>query len=575
MMHFKLLLFTIFMIVGCTSTDPTHTISSNTICNPIDLSYRFCLDGSSRREAADPTMVWFKDRYFLFASKSGGYWHSKDLKKWVYVQTNAINIEDYAPSVVVIGDSIYYIASSNEKNPIYKSGNPVNGKWELALEQLEVPVWDPTFFLDDDKRLYLYWGCSNERPLYGVEVDYSNNFSFIGEAVELKYPNPGQNGWEVPGDYNTLISKAPWIEGIWLNKHDGKYYLQYSGPGTEYKSYADGVYVSDHPLGPFKLQEHNPFANKPEGFIAGAGHGSTFKDKYGNYWHIGTGTISQKHIFERRLVLYPAFFDDDGTLYTRSKYGDYPMILPNKKIQSVEDISPGWMLLSYGKNVEVSSSIDSLPASNMVNEDIRTYWAAKTGDAGEYAILDLEETPEIHAIQINFAEHGTALFGRVEDTYHRYTLEYSDDKSNWRLLSDQSKNETDNSHQYIQLNKTISCRYLKISNIKVPDGCFALSGFRVFGKGTGQAPKEVVQFSAERNQEDRRSVILSWNKSEDADGYSIDYGTTKDKLYLNYQVYQDTTLTINSLNADLEYFFTIESFNENGITESNIVVSIE
>jgi len=29
-----------------------------TICNPINLSYRFCLDGNiPRREAADPTMV--------------------------------------------------------------------------------------------------------------------------------------------------------------------------------------------------------------------------------------------------------------------------------------------------------------------------------------------------------------------------------------------------------------------------------------------------------------------------------------------------------------------------------------
>ena len=38
-----------------------------------------------------------------------------------------------------------------------------------------------------------------------------------------------------------------------MTKHNGKYYLQYAGPGTEFKSYSDGVYVSDKPLGPFTI----------------------------------------------------------------------------------------------------------------------------------------------------------------------------------------------------------------------------------------------------------------------------------------------------------------------------------
>ncbi len=153
--------------------------------------------------------------------------------------------------------------------------------------------------------MYLYWGCSNENPIYGVELDYKNNFSFIGEPKELIHANPSEHGWEVPGDYNTRKETNPWIEGAWINKYKDKYYLQYSGPGTEFKSYSDGVYIADNPLGPYTIQQHNPFAYKPEGFAAGAGHGSTFKDKSGNYWHIGTATISIKHMFERRLMLFP------------------------------------------------------------------------------------------------------------------------------------------------------------------------------------------------------------------------------------------------------------------------------
>lgn len=39
----------------------------------MNLNYRFMPNEPSRREAADPVVILFKDRYYLFASKSGGY----------------------------------------------------------------------------------------------------------------------------------------------------------------------------------------------------------------------------------------------------------------------------------------------------------------------------------------------------------------------------------------------------------------------------------------------------------------------------------------------------------------------
>ena len=391
-MKLKVCAFLMLLLSGSIAkSENKDTTSLQTICNPIDISYRFCIDQPSRREAADPTIIWFRDRYFLFASKSGGYWYSKDLNNWSFVKIGTqLPIEDYAPAAVALNDTIYYLASSNEQSTIYKSGNPLAGEWSVAVK-LERPVWDPTFLLDDDKKLYLYWGCSNVNPLYVVELDYKKNFAFVGQPQEMLRAITAEHGWEVPGDYNTLTKQSPWIEGAWLNKVNGKYFLQYSGPGTEFKSYSDGVYVADKPQGPFTLQKHNPFAYKPEGFAAGAGHGSTFADKYGNYWHIGTMTISQKHMFERRLGLFPAFIDENGTFYSITKYGDYPFYFPQSKIKSFDDIFAGWMMLSYHKKVEVSSAIDTLPAVNMVDENIRTYWAAATGNANEFAIVDMEK----------------------------------------------------------------------------------------------------------------------------------------------------------------------------------------
>jgi xylan 1,4-beta-xylosidase len=569
---FPVIIALILSATACQFNPAKKPVTFRTISNPVNLSYRFTLDEPSRREAADPSVVWFKDRYYLFPSKSGGYFHSEDLVEWTLIETNQIPVEEYAPTAIVVGDNMYFLGSSTERSVIYKTDDPLKGEWSAARE-LEIPVWDPAFFLDDGNRLFLYWGCSDVDPIWGVEVDYDNGFAFMSEPVVLIEQNPARYGWEVPGDYNTLINQAPWIEGAWMTKRDGMYYLQYSGPGTEFKSYADAVYTSENPLGPFTLQLHNPFVYKPEGFAAGAGHGSLFPDQYGNMWHIGTITISQRHVFERRLGLYPAFYDEDGTLYSITRYGDYPLIMPDRKVDSWDDIFPGWMLLSYGKNVETSSSVDTLPARNMTDEDIRTYWSAESGGDNEFAFLDMGEHYDVFAVQINFAEHNTNIFGREKGLRHRYILEYSNDGINWSLLADKSGNNRDNTHDYIQLEDKVACRYLKISNIEVPGGHFAISGFRAFGRGGGPKPSVINRFEVTRK-EDRRSVSLSWEPVENATGYNISFGADRDKLYNDYIVYADNTLTINILDVNKPYHFTIQAFNENGITKSGKIVTV-
>jgi xylan 1,4-beta-xylosidase len=266
-----------------------------TFCNPLNLNYRFCIDIPSRREAADPVMVLYKNEYYLFASKAFAYWHSTDMINWDLISSADLPQEDYAPAVVVMKDTLYFMASSPNIPPkIYKTADPKSGKWSIANSSFPIAMIDPDLFLDDDGRLFFYYGCSDTSPIYGVELN-TQTLNPIGNPVGLFNSNKALYGWERFGDYNEKENR-PWIEGAWMTKHNGKYYLQYACPGTEFKSYCDGVYVADNPLGPFKLAEHNPCSYKPGGFAAGAGHSSTFQDKYGNYWHISTMTISQKHI---------------------------------------------------------------------------------------------------------------------------------------------------------------------------------------------------------------------------------------------------------------------------------------
>jgi len=575
----KLLLSGILILITATLTFSQSTTEDKidskqiTICNPLNLSYRFSLDNPSRREAADPTMVLFKEEYYLFASKSGGYWHSTDLISWDLITSEDLPLEAYAPTVVVIRDTLYFMASGNAPITIYKTSKPKTGKWEVAKSGFSIGLTDPCLFLDDNGRLYLYYGCSNSKPIYGVELD-SKSFNPKGTPVECFNSKKEDYGWEQKGDYNNL-PENPWIEGAWMTKYKGKYYLQYAAPGTEFKSYCDGLYIADNPLGPFRLASNNPCSSKPEGFIDGAGHSSTFQDKYGNYWHISTMTISQKHMFERRLGLFPMFFDNDGMLYTYTGFGDFPFTIPQKKISKPDELFANWMLLSYNKPVEVSSELPVHLKTCAADEDIRTFWSAQTGNKGEWIKIDLKKQCLINAVQINFAENNTKLNGRDPKIYFRYLLEYSDDNLIWKVLTDKRLNNTDVPHDYIQLATPVKARYVRLTNYHVPDGTFSLADLRIFGNGQGNTPASVKNFIVTRTQSDKREVKLKWEKSSDAVGYNIRYGTQADKLYHNYQVLDADTLTIRSLNSLQQYYFTIDAFNEDGIIKGVKVIDVK
>ena len=180
--------------------------------------------------------------------------------------------------------------------------------------------------------------------------------------------------------------------------------------------------------------------------------------------------------------------------------------------------------------------------------------------------LDLGEVADVRAIQLNFADEGAKLYGRADSIWYQYTVETSTDKKNWTVVVDKSTNTEDASHDYTQLAQAVQARYLRVTNGYVPAGKFSISDFRVFGKSAKAAPKAVTAFTVERDA-DTRTVHLKWEAAPEAIGYNIRYGSTKDKLYHNYMVYGQTELSIHSLNAEQDYYFTIDAFNEGGITK--------
>ena len=374
-----------------------------TFCNPLNLDYRFQLNAPSRREAADPTLVRYQGEYWLFASKSGGYWRSSDLANWKFVHPTGLPLENYAPTVEVIGGKMYFTAAGT--SAIFVTDDPGKGVW-TKVGHLE-HYGDPDLFADDDGRVYIYFGCHPNGPIQVAELDPRHGFNVVRVPVACFPGDCADHGWEVKGDDNLSCPKdgtnLPWIEGSWMTKHDGIYYLQYAAPGTEFKSYADGVYTSTNPMGPFVYAPYSPFSHKPTGFICGAGHSSTMEDYQGRYWHIGTMTIGIRHPFERRLGLFPAGFTSDGQMFCNTYLGDYPQFVP-ASAKDPEDNSPSWMLLSYRKPATASSALAAFPVQNAFDENIRTWWSAATSQPGEWLQVDLGKTCRIEAMQINFAD---------------------------------------------------------------------------------------------------------------------------------------------------------------------------
>lgn len=545
----------------------TRKLTAQTYCNPLNLSYRLSLDQPSTREIADPTIVMYKDSYYLFASKSGGYWYSADLITWKFVTATDLPLENDAPTAVVIGDWLYFFTS--QSNTIFRSNDPASGKWELYNDSFPLSmISDMAVFADTDGRVYCYYACSNSDGVMSRELDVNNKLNPKGVPVDCRRINPNDPPLKKTGDH---FSKANTISviGSWMNKYKGKYYYQCVEHNTVFNSSSDVVYVSASPIGPFTYAANNPFSSKPGGFVRGASHGSTFADKYGNWWHVAAMTTSENKAIVTRLGLFPVFFDNDGYMVTSTDYGDYPIIIPDHKYTHLSEINPGWALLSYNKPAEASSSLAANPIAFAFDENIGSYWSAKTGNKNEWLSVDMGSLCTINAVQVNFAENNTRIKGREGLGGHQYLIEYSADKKNWEKLCDKTANMDDLTHQYEVMNIPVQARYVKITNDSVPDGNFAISGFRVFGKGTSPEPTKILMIQAVKDFHDPRNIKLTWVKKENATGFLIRYGTQKDKLHHSYQVYKNTPLTIRVPEKNKTYWFQIDSFGENGVTPSN------
>ena len=281
----------------------------------------------SKAAAADPTMVMFGDRYYVYPSDGMmtepgfGAWSSPDLKDWTYegpilkfAQVSWAKKDAWAPDIIERNGRYYFYFSADSSIGVAVGDSPLGpfsdplGRPLIPFEK-DMSTIDPCVFIDDDGEAYLYWGATFSGQMFMRRLN-PDMLSFAGEKHTVFDEHPDE-------DYH--------CEGSFVFKRNGLYYYLWSeyiwcdAPGLEKdQSYRVNYTVSRSPYGPFRrVPTRIPIlsSDMEKGFI-GPGHNSVLHlpgtDTYYIVYHQHDGDA----VRHRYANIDRMRFGPDGTLYT-------------------------------------------------------------------------------------------------------------------------------------------------------------------------------------------------------------------------------------------------------------------
>ena len=394
------------------------------------------------RSTADPSVMYWEGRWYLYCS--GGYvYDTDDFVNWTpHVDETWLKISTpMAPTVAPCRGKFYATANSV---PLHVADSPLGpwtkvGEW-LMSDGREMLANDPMIFLDDDGRLYLYWGLGS--GIFGAELDPEQPNRLLTMPKHLFEFN-GLNIWEHFGGRNEDWSDGC-MEGSWMYKHDGTYYLTYSVCGTEYYSYCMGAYVCDTPLGDFRLQKRNPVSRSDSGLIRGGGHGSIVDGPNGTIWCFYTIPVGIDHIFERRIGMDPCGIDADGCLYARTGL-DVPQFAPGVLAHPEDGNSAGLEPCTFFSLTDCSSYAPGHRPMYAFDEVLHTWWEPAAGDEAPMLAAAFRAEFYISALRIIWKDVGLDFQAGVMPGPYRYVVEAAEtvDSEDWKVIVDASQSDTD------------------------------------------------------------------------------------------------------------------------------------
>ena len=130
---------------------------ATTFCNPVNLDYTYKITESDKdisyRSGADLAVVTFRGSYYMFVTRALGYWYSKDLTRWRFIEPQRWYFQgSNAPAAHNYRDKLLFVTGDPSGTmSLLDTDDPQKGDWQ-AVPALLRNLQDPDFFMDDDAR---------------------------------------------------------------------------------------------------------------------------------------------------------------------------------------------------------------------------------------------------------------------------------------------------------------------------------------------------------------------------------------------------------------------------------------
>ena len=444
------------------------------------------------RSIADPSVIYHNGKWIMYASYSLAH-VSEDFVHWKQVDIGIPHVR-YSPAIVHFKDKWYL--SGHTMSEVYVADNPL-GPFTLAghFTDMHGNLLKPLdgCYLADGDRLYFYWfkedfnDNTNDvefaNGTVGAECDPNEPWKLITEPVYIQKFNPAET-WQCTGE-NNQNARMGWCEGQWMIKIGPRYYHMYSGAGTQYSTYANGICYSDEgPLSGFVNQKNNPLTLKRHGLMKGAGHGSIAEGPNNTYWIFYTNTFSFYDPLERRIGMDPLGIDENGELYC-PEITETPQYAPGVLEHPEKGNSTGALPLTTMQYPFATSHAPGREAIYASDESTLTWWQPDKDDSQKCITVQLGKKSRyaISSMRIIWRDINMETLDGIMPGPFQYIVEYAQDAAmnNWEMLLDASNNGKDLCVDYREF-ETVHAYAVRLKITGMPKGIEpGVVNFTVFG----------------------------------------------------------------------------------------------
>lgn len=326
--------------------------------------------------------------------KDGTCWASQCIKKGQYYY--------WYMCLSKPGDWRHYIGVGYSKKPSGPFKDPIK---KPLFDTGEGGDIDPTVFIDDDGKAYLYWGNNKLRyarltsVMMGVDTRIGKN-----GVVEVPLTKEAFGGVKVKeGDKEVIDGVDCYEEGPWLFKRGDNYYLMYSAGGVpEHISYS----MSKSPTGPWEYKGKVMSQDNNTGSFTN--HSGMVHYQGKDYFFYHTGWAKGGGGFNRSMAVEEMYFNADGTIK--------PVTATRKGVKALRAMDP-----------YVRQQAETLNAA---------YGISVVGDEskGVY-VTDIQANDSMRVANVDFGTEGARSFTvRVASTGGNGSLIVRQDNARGRIL---------------------------------------------------------------------------------------------------------------------------------------------